>query len=80
MLEGGHKSTNIVLALGLTIGGDAEKIVKNTCLLVIMHVRLSQKMGEQNLTNHTRFKKGNVQKQRMKSDRIQDSLWNKSSV
>ena len=34
-----------VLAMGVTIGGDAAKSGKNTILLVIMHVRLSQKIS-----------------------------------
>ena len=37
--------------MGVTIGYDAEKIGKNTHLLVIMRVRLSQKIGLLNLTN-----------------------------
>ena len=49
----------IVLAMGVTIGGDAAKSGKNTHLLVIMRVRLSQKIGLLDLTNRTRFKKGN---------------------
>ena len=39
------------------IGGDAGKIGKNTHLVVIMRVRLSQKIGLHNLKNRTRFKK-----------------------
>ena len=48
--------------MGVTIGGG-----KNTHLLVIMRVRLSQKIGLLDLTNRTRFKKGNGLKQRTKS-------------
>ena len=40
VLEGGRKSTNIGLALGVTIGGDAAISGKKTHLLVIMRVRL----------------------------------------
>ena len=45
--------------MGLTIGGDADKNCKNTNLLVVMLVRLSQKIGLLNLRNWTRFKEGN---------------------
>ena len=48
---GGHKYTNIGLAIGVTIGGDAEKGGNNTHLLVIMQVMLSQKIGLHNLTD-----------------------------
>ena len=37
--------------MGVIIGGDAEKSGKNTHLLVIMPVRLSQKIGLLELTN-----------------------------
>ena len=43
----------------VTIGGDAAKSFKNTHLLVIIHVRLSQKIGPLDLTNRTLFKKVN---------------------
>ena len=52
---------------GVTIGGDAEKSANNNNLLVIMRVRLSQKIGLLDLTNRTRFKKGNGYKIRKKS-------------
>ena len=55
--------------MGVTIGGDAAKNDKNTHLLVIMHVRLSQKIGFLDLTDRTRFKKGNGYKIRTKSVR-----------
>ena len=58
VLEGGHKIAKIGLAMGVAIGGAAAKSGKNTHLLVIMRVRLSQKIGLHNLTNQTRFKKG----------------------
>ena len=45
VLEGGRKSAQIGLAMGVTIGCDAAKSVKNTHLLVIMRVRLLQKSG-----------------------------------
>ena len=48
-----------VLAMGVTIGGDAAKSGKNTHLLVIMRVRLSQNIGLLDLKNRTPFKKGN---------------------
>ena len=44
---------------GVAIGGDAAKSSKNTYLVVIMRVRLSQKIGLLDLTNRTRFNKGN---------------------
>ena len=43
--------------MGVTIGCNAEKIGKNTYLLVIMRVRLSQKIGLLDLTNQNQFKK-----------------------
>ena len=52
--------------MGVTIGGDATKIVKNTHLLVVMRTRLSQEIGLIYLRNWTRFKKGNVYKIRTK--------------
>ena len=45
--------------MGLTIGGDAAKSGKNTHLLVVMRMMLSQNIGLLDLTNRTRFKKGN---------------------
>ena len=48
--------------MGVTIGDNASKNGKNTHLLVIMCVRLSQKIGLHNLTNRTQIKKGNSQK------------------
>ena len=53
VLEEGRKYTNIRLATGATIEGDAEKSGKNTHLLVIMCVRLSQKIGLLDLKNWT---------------------------
>ena len=55
MLEGGLKSIKIGLAMGVKIGGDAEISVKITHLLVVMHVRLSQKIGLLDLTNRNQF-------------------------
>ena len=46
----------------VTIGGDAAKSCKNTHLLVIMRMRISQKIVLLNLTNRTWFKKGNGDK------------------
>ena len=51
----------------VTIGGGAAKISKNTHLLAIMRVRLSQKISLIDLANQTKFKKGNGDKQRTKS-------------
>ena len=59
VLEGVRKSTKNGLAMEVTIGGDAAKSVKNTHLLVIMRVKLLQKMSLLDLTNRTRFEKGN---------------------
>ena len=39
VLQEGRKSTNIGLAMGAKIGGDAAKSGKNTHLLVIMRMR-----------------------------------------
>ena len=39
--------------MGVTIGGDAAKIVKTIHLLVIMRVRLTQKIGLLDFTNWT---------------------------
>ena len=39
--------------MGATIGGDAAKSGKKTHLLVIMHVRISHKIGLLDLTNQT---------------------------
>ena len=45
--------------MGVTIGGDATKIGRNTNLLVVMRVRLFQEMGLLDLKNRTQFKKLN---------------------
>ena len=45
--------------MGVKIGNYAAKSGNNTHLLVIMRVRLSQKIGLLDLTTRTRFKKGN---------------------
>ena len=52
LLGGYHKSTKIGLSIELIIGGDAV-IGKNTHLLVLMRVRLSQKIGMIDLKNWT---------------------------
>ena len=52
--------------MGVTIGGDYSKIGKNTHLLVIMRMRLSQKIGQIDLKIWTGFKKGNSYKIRTK--------------
>ena len=57
MLEEGRKSTKNGLEMGVKIGGDTAKIVKNNCLLVIMRVRLLQEIGMIDLNNQTQFKK-----------------------
>ena len=59
MLEGEHKSTKNGLSMGVKIGGDAENSGKKNHLLVIMHVRLSHKIGLLDLANGTLSKKGN---------------------
>ena len=69
MLERGHKSTKNGLAMGVTIGCDAAKIGNNAHLLVIICVRLLQKIGLLDLKNWTQFKKGNGIKIRTKSVR-----------
>ena len=69
VLEGERKSTKNGRAMGVTIWGDAAKSGKNTHLLVVMCVRLSQKIGLLDLTNRTRFKEGNGYKIRTKSVR-----------
>ena len=48
--------------MGVKIGGDATKIVKNTNLLVIMRVRLSHKIGLLDFTNWNQFKKYTARK------------------
>ena len=55
--------------MGVTIGDDDAKSDNNTHFLVVMCVRLSQKIGLIDLTNWTRFKKGNGYKIRTKSVR-----------
>ena len=66
VLEGGRKFTKIGIAMGATIGDADAKRGKNTHLLVIMRVRISQKIGLHNLMNQTQFKKGNGWKQNTK--------------
>ena len=41
VLGGGQKSAKIGPEMGMKIGGDAVKSGKNTCLFVIMRVRIS---------------------------------------
>ena len=53
--------------MGVTIGCDAAKIGNNAHLLVIICVRLLQKIGLINLMNHTQFKKVNGYKIRTES-------------
>ena len=65
----GRKIYKIGLAMGIKIGGDDSKSGKNTHLLVVMRVRLSQKIGLLDLTNWTQFKKGNGIKIRTKNVR-----------
>ena len=45
--------------MGVKIGHDAAKSGKNTHLLVIICVRISQKIGLLDLINHNGFKKEN---------------------
>ena len=69
VLEGARKSTKIGLAMGVTTGSDAAKSGKKTHLLVVMRVRLSQKIGLIDLTNRNRLKKGKGYKIRTESVR-----------
>ena len=55
--------------MGVSIGSDDAKNGKNTYLLVVMRVRLSQKIGLLDLMNWTQSKKGNGYKIRTKSVR-----------
>ena len=57
VLEGGYNYTKIGLAMGVKIGDGAAKSGNNAYLLVIMCVRLLQKIGLLDLTNRTQFKK-----------------------
>ena len=52
--------------MGVTIGCDAAKSGKNTHLLVVIRMRIFQKIGLLDLTNHNRFKKVNGYKIRKK--------------
>ena len=54
---GNRKSTRVILAMGVKIGGDSDKSGKNTDLLVVINVRLLQKIALLNLTNRNLFKK-----------------------
>ena len=47
------------LEMGVTIGVDTEKSVKNIQLIVIMCMRLSNKISLLDLTNRTQLKKVN---------------------
>ena len=53
MLEGDFTLTKTGLEMGVTIGGGDAKGGKNTHLLVIMNVRLFQKIGLLGLMNQT---------------------------
>ena len=53
VLERGQKSKKLGLELGVTIGGDAVKISRDTHLLVIIRVRLLHKISLLDLTNWT---------------------------
>ena len=59
MLEERRKSTKIGLEKGVTTGDDTTKSGKKTHLLVIMCLRLLQKIGLLDLKNRNWFKKGN---------------------
>ena len=48
--------------MGVKIGVDAAKSGKNTHILVVIRVRLLQKISLLDLTNQTSFKKGNSHK------------------
>ena len=56
VLEGSYKSKKNRPAVGVTIGCGAAKSGKNTNFLVIIRVRLSQKIALLDLMNQTRFK------------------------
>ena len=53
----GPQIYKIGLAIGVAIGGDAAKSDKKTHLLVLMRVRLSQKIGLLDLTRENIYKK-----------------------
>ena len=53
--------------MGVKIGGDDAKSGKNTNLLVIMYVRLSQKISLHNFPNQNWFKNENSWKKHMKN-------------
>ena len=55
----GPQIYKIGLEMGGTIGGDDAKNAKNSHLLVIMCMRVLQKIGLLDLINRTQFKKGN---------------------
>ena len=57
VLEAEHKSTKNGIAMGVTIGSDAAKSGKITNLLVVMCVRLLQKIGLLDLTNRNKLNK-----------------------
>ena len=67
MLKEGQETTKNDLAMEVKIGGDAAKSGNNTNLLVIIHMRLSQKNLLLDFNNWTQFKKGNISKIRKKS-------------
>ena len=69
VLEGEHKSKKNGIVTVVTIGGDATKSGKNTHLLVVMRVRILQKMGLLDLKNRTQFKTENCYKISTKSVR-----------
>ena len=58
-VEGGPQVFKNGLAMGVAIGGGAAEFFRNTHLLVIIHVRLLQKISLHNVTNQTQFKKVN---------------------
>ena len=63
--------------MGVTIEGDAEKIGKNTHLLVIMRVRVLQKIGLLDLKNLTRFlKRKRMETTYEKCARLLDNAFN----
>ena len=56
MLEGVHKYTKIGFTMGIKIGSDIEKSGWITYLLVMMRVRLLQKIDLQKFTDRNLFK------------------------
>ena len=74
VLEGGSKSTNIGLEMGVKIGVILQKSGNNTHMVVIRRVILSQKIGLLDLTNCNRLKKRKRLGKRTKSIAVTEEL------